>query len=59
MRTALAPVRNALGIEDAPEDVVAHAGQILDPAATDHDYRMLLEIMAFAWNITNDFLLVG
>src|SRR5437879_13146410 len=34
-RAALAPVLDALGVVRAADDVVAHAGQILDPAAAD------------------------
>src|SRR5258705_3278762 len=43
LRTALLTVLDALSIEDAAENVVAHAGQILDAAAADHDHRALLK----------------
>src|SRR6266852_1259208 len=59
LRTALLAVLDALGIEDAAENVVAHAGQILDAAAADHDHRVLLKVMAFTRNITDDFEAIG
>src|SRR6266851_5099450 len=36
LRTALLPILDALGIQHAAEDVVAHAGQVLDATAADH-----------------------
>src|ERR1043165_3695572 len=35
--TALLAVLDALGVEHAAQDVVAHARQVLDAAAADHD----------------------
>src|SRR5437868_7251366 len=59
LRTALLAVLDALGIEDAAEDVVAHAGQILDAAAADHDHRVLLKVMAFTRNIADHLEAIG
>src|SRR6266404_8727741 len=44
-------VGNALGIEDAADNVIAHAGQIADaPAAHQHD-RVFLEVVPFAGDV--------
>src|SRR5258708_23331067 len=59
VRTTLLAVLDALGIEDAAENVVAHAGQILDAAAADHDHGMLLKVMAFTRNVADDFEAIG
>src|SRR6476661_10271459 len=59
LRTALLTVLDALGIEDAAEDVVAHAGQVLDAAAADHDHRMLLKVMTFTGDVADHFEAVG
>src|SRR6195256_2843896 len=58
-RTALLTVLDALGIEDAAENVVAHAGQILDAAAADHDHGVLLKVMAFTRNVADHLEAVG
>src|SRR4030081_3974083 len=52
-------VLDALGIEDAAENVVAHAGQILDATAADHDHRVLLKVMAFTRNVADDLEAIG
>src|SRR3954463_9229356 len=59
LRTALLAVLDALGIEDAAEDVVAHAGQVLDAAAADHDHRVFLKVVAFTRNVADHFEAVG
>src|ERR1019366_10082570 len=59
LRTALLAVLDALGIEDAAEDVVAHARQILDAAAADHDHGVFLKVMAFTGNVADDFETIG
>src|SRR5580693_1972870 len=58
-RTALLTVLDALGIEDAAENVVTHAGQILDATAADHDHGVLLKVMAFTRNVADDFEAIG
>src|SRR5436190_23608163 len=57
--TALLAVLDALGIEDAAENVVAHAGQVLDATAADHDHRVLLKVMAFTRDVADHFEAVG
>src|SRR3984885_9631043 len=59
LRTALLTVLDALGIEDAAENVVTHAGQILDAAAADHDHGVFLKVMAFTRNVADDLEAVG
>src|SRR5471032_1508197 len=59
LRTALLTVLDALGIQHAAENVVTHAGQILDAAAADHDHRMLLKVMAFTRDVADDFEAIG
>src|SRR6266478_2886063 len=59
LRTALLAVLDALGIEDAAENVVTHARQILDAAAADHDHRVLLKVMAFTRNVADDLEAIG
>src|SRR5438270_10571312 len=57
--SALLAVLDALGIEDAAENVVAHARQILDAAAADHHHRVFLKVVAFARNVADDLEAVG
>src|SRR3954466_7064094 len=59
LRTTLLTVLDALGIQHAAEDVVTHAGQILDATAADHDHGVLLKVMAFTRNVADDFEAVG
>src|SRR5215470_3792518 len=59
LRTALLAVLDALGIQHAAENVVAHAGQVLDAAAADHDHRVLLQVMAFTRDVTDHLEAVG
>src|ERR1700745_66552 len=59
LRTALLTILDALGIEDAAEDVVTHAGQILDATAADHDHGVLLKVMAFTRNVADDLEAIG
>src|SRR5271168_612175 len=58
-RPALLAVLDPLGVEHAAQDVVAHAGQVLDAAAADHDHRMLLQVVAFARYVADDLEAVG
>src|ERR1700759_3065857 len=58
-RTALLAVLDALGIQHAAEDVVAHAGQVLDATAAYHDHRVLLQIMAFTGDVADHLEAVG
>src|SRR5260370_15705556 len=58
-RAALAPVLDALGVVRAADDVIAHAGQVLDPAAADQHDRMLLQVVALAGDVAGDLEAVG
>src|SRR5436190_14307148 len=59
LRAALLAVLDALRVQGAANDVVAHARQILDAAAADHDDRMLLQVMAFARDVAHHLVGVG
>src|SRR5262249_5768033 len=59
LRPALFAVLHALRIEHAAQDVVAHTRQILYAATTDHHHRMLLQVMTFARDVSDDFEAVG
>src|SRR6478609_8046454 len=56
---ALLAVLDALGVEHAAQDVVAHARQILDTAAADHHHRVLLQVVPFAGNVADHLEAVG
>src|SRR3954468_18494369 len=58
-RTALLAVLDALGVEHAADDMVAHARKILHAAAADQHHRVLLQVMAFAGNVGQRFETVG
>src|SRR5512146_623422 len=51
-RTALLAVLDALGVEHAADDVIAHARKVLDAAAADQDDAMFLKVVALAGNIS-------
>src|SRR3954452_1672326 len=59
LRTALLAVLDALRVEHTAQNVVAHARQILDAAAADHDHRVLLEVMAFSRDVPDHLEAVG
>jgi len=50
---------NAGGIEGSANDMVTHAGEILDATSADQDDRMLLKIVTFTGDIRRDFDPVG
>src|SRR5438270_1489581 len=54
--TTLAAILDALGVERAAYDVVPHTWKVLYPAATDQDDRVLLKIVALAWNVARDLV---
>src|SRR5207247_6198495 len=58
-RAALLAILDALGVQHAADDVIAHAGKVLDAAAADQDHAVLLKIVAFARNIGQRFEAVG
>src|SRR5262249_41837697 len=56
---SLLAVRDALGIEDAADDMVAHARQVADPAATDQHDGVLLEVVPFTGDVSGDLHAIG
>src|SRR3990172_819152 len=58
-RTALPARTDALRIQHATNDVIAHTGQILDATAADHDHRMLLQIVTLARDVARHLKTVG
>src|SRR6185312_4068078 len=52
-RAPLPAVLDALGVEDAAQDVVADAGQVLHAAAADQHHRVLLQIVALAGDVAH------
>src|SRR6266446_3513388 len=58
-RAALLTVLDALRIKNPAQDVVAHPRQILDTAATDHNHRVLLKVVAFPRDVPDDLEPVG
>src|SRR5580658_2098644 len=55
----LAAVLDALGIERATDDMVAHTRQILDAAAANQHDRMLLKVMPLAGDVARHLETVG
>src|SRR4051794_7698029 len=58
-RARLAAVLDPLGIEDSAKHVIANAGQVAHAAAADQHDAVLLEVVALARDIADDFALVG
>ena len=52
--TAVATV-NTRSVVTTANDVIAHARKVLHPAATDHDDRVFLQVMAFPRDVGRDF----
>jgi hypothetical protein len=50
----LATLGNAGGVERAAHDVVTNTGKVFYTTAANKHNAMFLEIVAFAWDITND-----
>src|ERR671920_285764 len=50
----LLAVADAGGVEGAPDDLVAHAGEVLHPAAAHEDHRVLLEVVPLARDVGGD-----
>src|SRR5262245_11240251 len=59
LRPRLFAVGDALGIEDATDDVIADAGQVADAAAADEDNGVFLQIVPLARDVGGDFDPVG
>ena len=45
-------VFHALRIERSANDVVAHAGKVFDASAAQHDDRVFLQVVSFAWDVS-------
>src|SRR5690606_28097514 len=54
LRTGLAALRDAGGVEAAAHGVVAHARQVLHTTAADQHHRVLLQVVAFATDVADD-----
>src|SRR5882724_11711105 len=59
LRARLLAVLHARGVERAADDVIANARQILDAAAADQHDRVLLQVVALAWDVRGDIHPVG
>ena len=57
--TALFAVCNALCVQRAANNVVTNTGQVTNTAASDEDYRVLLQVMADTRNIGGCLKTVG
>src|SRR6516162_2939453 len=55
----LLAVADALGVQGAADDLVAHAGQVAHPAAADEHDGVLLEVVAHAGDVGGDLDLAG
>ena len=58
IRTTAAATVNPKAVECSAHDVIAHAGKVFHLAAANEDDRVLLEIVAFAGNVGDDFLAI-
>src|SRR4029077_17141559 len=58
-RTALLAVLHALRVENAADDVIAHARKVLHAASANEHDRVLLKVVAFARNVSEGFVAVG
>src|SRR5260370_9846630 len=59
LRAPLLAVLDALGVEAAAHDVVAHARQVFHPAAPYQHHRVLLQVVAFPADVADDLESVG
>src|SRR6266700_3372112 len=59
LRTALATVGDAGGVQRAANDVIANAGQVLDTTAADQHHGVLLQVVPFARDIGRHLHPVG
>src|SRR4029079_8444553 len=55
----LLAVLDALRVQRAADDLVAHAGEVLHTAATDQDDRVLLEVVTLTGDVRGDLHLAG
>src|SRR6478735_6581034 len=59
LRPRLTTVLHTLRVEHAAKHMVAHTRKVAHTAATDQHDAVLLEVVAFAGNVADDFALVG
>src|SRR4029078_12633148 len=59
LRAAVAPLGHAGRVERTAHRVVTHARKILHAATANQDDRVLLQIVAFAADVADDFVTVG
>src|SRR4029077_1939094 len=55
----LLAVSYALRVKHAADDVIAHARQVLDATASDHDHGVLLQVVTFARDVADHLKAVG
>jgi hypothetical protein len=55
----LSPILHTFGVQRAPDEVIADARQVLDPAPSDKDDRVFLEVMSYPRDIARDFDIIG
>ena len=51
---ALTAIFHTRGVEGAANDVIADTGKILNPAPTNHDYGVFLQVVANTGNVGRD-----
>ena len=59
LRSALTASVDTGGIQSTTDDVITHTRKVLDTAASDHDDRVLLQVVAFTGDVAVDLFLVG
>src|SRR5881394_316588 len=59
LRTTLLPVLHALRVQRTAHDVIAHAWQVLHPAAANQHHRVLLQVVTLTADVADDFEAVG
>src|SRR5579875_3449292 len=58
-RPGLAALTHAGGVQGPADHLVAHPGEVLDPATADQDDRVLLEVVAHARDVRADLHTAG
>jgi hypothetical protein len=55
LRTGLAPILDTRSVEGAADDVIANPGEILDATTANEHNRVLLQVVADAWDVGSHF----
>src|SRR5699024_1638237 len=50
---------NALSIQCTTDNVITYTWQVLNSATTDQHYAVLLQVVAYAWNVAGNFDTIG